>query len=356
MSDPAATVPYEKQSDPQTNRGCGAACLSMAYRSFGQEVAQTEIWPVIAKANRFGQMSSTTHLMAQDALNRGFSAVAFQARHPFQVLRLCHAAGVRAILNHRVQRDSPRGHYTLLVDIDRNNVLLHDPLFGPARPVSHAELAELWLSQVDNSEIAGGVVIAIAPAKPSAAPSCEFCHTPMPTGVACPRCGDLTSLQPAEALGCAREGCIARMWNWVCCPKCDYVFTFDPGAAATAPAPRPSGSAVPPLAAQVDVAKVFEAMDKFTSLALSVPAAALNPDIKKQLEFIAEGKEKFRIAYAEQMAQRTAVLGQLAALAENHKQQEQAQVKKMEQLNAPQAPLDGNALGRALLKNLGFVK
>src|SRR5580704_4148951 len=101
MSALAAVIPYERQSDPQTSRRCGAACLSMVYRSFGKEIPQDEIWPAVAKQNRFGSLASTTHLMARDALSRGFSALAFQARHPLQALLLCRNAGIRAILNHR---------------------------------------------------------------------------------------------------------------------------------------------------------------------------------------------------------------------------------------------------------------
>ncbi|HEY3839596.1 MAG TPA: C39 family peptidase, partial [Bryobacteraceae bacterium] len=70
MSASPVVIPYEKQSDPQVNRGCGAACLSMVYRSFGKEVPQAEIWPAIAKKNRFGSIASTSHLMAQDANKR----------------------------------------------------------------------------------------------------------------------------------------------------------------------------------------------------------------------------------------------------------------------------------------------
>jgi hypothetical protein len=358
MSSAATVIPYEKQSEELTGRACGAACLSMAYRSFGQEVRQVDIWPLIAKENRFGQISSTTNLMAEDALNRGFNAVAIQARYPLQVLRLCRAADIRAILNHRVRRDSGAGHYTVLVDIDSRDVVVHDPLFGAARRWSHAELMELWLPQVPNSEIVGGVLIAVDTSGSPALPACEFCHTPMPLSVDCPRCSKPTGLQPGVVLGCIKDGCIARMWNWVCCPACDYLFTLDAGAApgTRVAAVRPSAPEAPSRAApHVDVAKLFAEMDKFTSLVLSIPAAANHPDIKKQLEFIAAGKEKFKVAHAEELVRRTAVLGQLAALTEKHKQQKEAQLKKIEELNAPPPPLDGNALGRALLKNLGFI-
>src|SRR5262245_50912492 len=98
-------MPYEKQADPQTNRMCGAASLSMVYRSFDRAIAQAEVWPRIAKTNRVGSLAAATHLIAQDALNRGFVALAIQAKYPLQVLRLCQDNGIRAILNHRLKED-----------------------------------------------------------------------------------------------------------------------------------------------------------------------------------------------------------------------------------------------------------
>ncbi len=350
----ATVIPYEKQSEELTGRACGAACLSMVYRSFGKQVAQTEIWPAIAKQNRFGAMSSTTHLMAKDAVTRGFGAIAFQARHSLQVLRLCRQSGIRAILNHRVQPDSPVGHYSVLVDVDGDQVVLHDPLFGAARRLSHAELLQLWLPK-PNSEIAGNVLIAIAPVADAQASSCEFCHTPMPLSVGCPRCNQPVGFQPGIVMGCVRDGCIARMWNWVCCPACDCVFSLRDGEtagsseAAKAAAPDANSTAAP----GVDTAKLFAEIDKFTSHVLSIPAAANNPDIKKKLELVAASKEQFKTAHAAELARRAAVLGQLATLQEKLKLQKDAQTKKIDDLNSP-APLDGDALCDAMLKNLGF--
>ena len=357
MSAAPAAIPYERQADPQTNRGCGAACLSMVYRSLGKQVPQDQIWPAIAKLNRAGSLASTTHLMAQDALSRGFAAVAIQARHPLQVLRLCREGNVRAILNHRSGRDAPTGHYTVLVDLDGKDVVLHDPLLGPSRRVPHAELLDLWKPYFPNSEIAGNVLIAVA-AGPPPAPACEFCHTPMPLGVDCPSCSKPTGLQPGVVLGCITDDCIARSWNWVCCPACDYVFTLDSAAAlgtSAAPVQSSAPEAPPTAPPRVDIAKLFGEMDNFMSLVSSIPAAANNPDVKKQLEFITASKEKFKVAHAQELARRSAVIGQLAALTEKHKQQKEAQLKKTEELNKPSPPLDGDELGRALLKNLGFT-
>ena len=123
--------------------------------------------------------ASTTHLMAHDAVNRGFQAVVFQARHPLQALRLCQELGIRAILNHSLQKGSPAGHYSVLVGLNDREVILHDPLFGPERRFSHAELLALWQPQVSNSEILGNVLIGIGGAAPAKL-ECEFCHTPLP--------------------------------------------------------------------------------------------------------------------------------------------------------------------------------
>src|ERR1051326_3307301 len=182
MSKGPATIPYEKQADAAAGRMCGAACLSIVYRSFGKDVPQEEIWPAIAKVNRFGSLASTTHLMAKDALASGLAAVAIQARHPIQALLLCHEAGARAVLNHRLDAHSPAGHYSVMVDIDNKYVVLHDPLLGPARRISHAELLDLWQPKFANSEIVGGVLIAIAQ-EPAEQPPCQFCHTPTPATI-----------------------------------------------------------------------------------------------------------------------------------------------------------------------------
>jgi hypothetical protein len=355
MSAPAIVIPYEKQSDSEINRGCGAACLSMVYRSFGKELAQAQIWPLIAKQNRFGSIASTTHLMALHAVNQGFSAVVVQARHPLQVLRLCREGGIRAILNHRIQPDVSAGHFSVLVDLDDSSVVLHDPFFGPARRMSHAELLRLWHPQSLNSEIVGNVVIGIA-SEPAAMPACEFCHTPIPVKVDCPRCRKAVGLKPAALLGCIRDGCIARMWNYVCCPSCDFVWSFN--EAGTSTAEFPGAAAIPesgiPEPPSLD--KVFAELDKFCAHISALPAAANHPHLKEQLDFMAASKQKAKLAQAEQLASLKASQDKVDAQKAAAKQKEEARQKKAEERNTPLPPLDGAALAEALLKNLGFNK
>jgi hypothetical protein len=370
MSAPATVIPYERQPDPQSSRTCGAACLSMVYRSFGKEIPQAQIWPAIAKPNRFGSLASSTHLMTADALNRGYRALAIQARYPLQVLRLCREGGIRAILNHRLQRDAPTGHYTVLVDLDEKSVVLHDPFLGPSRSLSHAELFELWQPHSVNSEIVGNVLIGIA-AEPPPAPGCPFCHTSMPDKIDCPQCTKPVILQPGAILGCVRDGCIARMWNYVCCPSCDYTWSFslqpmqgEASASASASVPsRPDipGASLPgsqPAAAsQVEgnLDRAFGALDKFCSHILSLPAAANHAEIKQHLESITASKGKLRLKLAEGLANHNVRQDQLATMVQIARQKQEAHRARMEDLARPSPPLDGDALGRAFLKNLGFI-
>jgi hypothetical protein len=361
MSATEAAIPYEKQSDPQASRMCGAACLSMVYRSFGKDIKQTEIWPVIAKPNQFGSLASTTHLMAKDALGRGLAAIAIQARHPLQALRLCHDAGIRAILNHRLQPDSATGHYTVMVDLDSNNVVVHDPSFGPSRSLSYVELFALWQPQFPNSEIAGNVLIAVA-ADPPPAPACQFCHTETPPSVECPRCKKPIVLRPAAVLGCMNPNCIARMWSHICCPACDFMLESESHSAKAGATGNPGVGDAPSPAAAVDDAaepaslgQMFDSLDKFVEHVRNVPGIESNAEIQQQLQILAGSRASAKLALAEAAVHSQVQKSQLDAFEQATKERGDAIRKRKEEVNKPSPPLDGNALGRALLKNLGFT-
>jgi hypothetical protein len=378
MSATASAIPYEKQFDMQASRTCGAACLSMVYHSLGQEVPQRVIWPLIAKKNLYGSIASTTHLMAAEAITRSFAAVAIQARHPLQALRVCRDSGIRAILNHRLKPDSPAGHYTVFVDIDDTHVVLHDPYFGPSRRLTHEVLLDLWQPRLPNSEIVGNFLIGIA-SEPSPATPCATCRSVLVSPVQCPRCKNPVSLQPGALLACMNTACAARLWNYLCCPTCDLTWNFTvesprPSSASAAPAPdaaarasAPPPAAIPAMNASLssgpptsapdplNLAKLFEELDKFRSHVLSIPAAANHPEIQKQFDFIKTTREQLTLAHAESIANRKIHQEQLAAFAEGAKQRQEAHQKKLDELNKPLAALDGDALARALLKNLGFI-
>jgi Peptidase C39 family len=355
----SVAIPFERQENLQTHRGCGAACLSMVYKSFGKDVPQGEIWPLIAKQNRFGSIASTTHLMALHAIRQGLSAVIVQARHPLQVLRLCHEAGIRAIINQRPHSGVQTGHYTVLVDMDQTSVVLHDPDLGPFRRMSHAELLRLWQPQCANAEILGSVIVGIA-AEPGPIPACEFCHTAIPAKVDCPKCRKGVGLNPAVLLGCIRDGCIARMWNYVACPSCDYVWSFNEAGMSNedvsgGDVPRAADPQKGPSFPQPqNLDGVFAELDKFCAQLLTVPGAAKHADLNTQLKFIQTSKNMLRLAQVEELAAAKVRVDKLVASEREAKQKQQLRRQKQEELNAPMPPLDGNALGESLLKNLGL--
>jgi hypothetical protein len=358
MSARAPVVPYEAQPDRAQRRDCGAACLRMVYASLGKDIPQAEIWPAIAKENRFGAVSSTTYLMAKDALSRGLAAIAFQARHPLQALRLCLDSGTRAILNHRPGRESLGGHYSVLVDMNDREIVLHDPFFGPSRCVPQAEFLELWKPALHNSEISGYMLIAIAD-ESAAASACWLCRSPMPLAAVCPGCKQQVVLRPGGPLGCVDTACVARMWNYICCPFCDCGFTVGgqtvAGGQTAPPDPLPGPSAAALAAAPLDFAPVFAAINKFCNQVLTIPGAADHPLIKQRLDAIAAGKEGLKQAATEAALHRKAHQENMAKL-EQAVRQNEAYQKELAERNAPSAPLDGDALGRALMKNLGFVR
>jgi hypothetical protein len=348
MSDvPSLAIPYEKQVDLQNGRMCGAAALSMVYRSYAKSVAQAEVWPHIAKHNRFGSLTAATHLITKDALKRGFAALAIQTANPLMVLRRCQDHGIRVILNHRLQEEVATGHYTVLVDIDDDSVLLHDPYYGPSRHVAHANLLDLWRPRYLNAEIAGNVLIGIAP-EGEALPACSLCGAAIPPHVSCPRCGEAVPLQPAALLGCLGAECPGRMWRHIYCPFCDHALALGRGDAQEHPAP---GS-------EEDADRLNElaaAIDKFTNLILSFPQLAGHPEVRHYVDLLQESKGQQKMAQSEVLYHRKVHEAQTAQLVRKSRAQEAAFLKKQEEMAKPAPPLDGNALGQSLAKDLGLL-
>jgi iron-sulfur cluster repair protein YtfE (RIC family) len=105
-----------------------------------------------------------------------------------------------------------------------------------------------------------------------------------------------------------------------------------------------------------DLNRLFVQLDKFCSHMLTVPGVANNLEIKAQLDFITGSKETLKLALAEGLAHGQVRKQQLNKMQEEAQQKEEAHRQQMEKLNTPSPPLDGDALGRALLKNLGFTR
>jgi len=213
-------VPFEKQLRSHSSRMCGAAALCMVYRSLGVACTQQQIWEQIARPDRNNHRAARTHLLAANALCHGLGAICFEAVEPWTVLERGAAGRTRVILNHRLRSGSLLGHYTVLVAVDGNEAIVHDPRVGPDRRLAKEELLGLWRPADDRSEVAGHVLVAIGPAL-TGANSCGACRVAFPSGVACPKCHSEIPLRPAGVLGCPARSCPTRLWVRLFCPYCD---------------------------------------------------------------------------------------------------------------------------------------
>jgi len=101
---------------------------------------------------------------------------------------------------------------------------------------------------------------------------------------------------------------------------------------------------------------LFAELDKFCNHVLSLPAAVNHPDIKRNMEALAARKEQLKLAQVEALAHIKTHQQQMATMVQTAKEKQEAHRQRVEDLNKPSPPLDGDALGRALLKTLGFTK
>jgi hypothetical protein len=212
-----AVIPYERQRDIGGNQMCGAAALCMVYRSLGVDCIQSELWRAVAAGNQ----RARTRLIAADCLERGFDALIVRAREPWDTLRVCVRGAIRVILNHRGGLGSSQGHYSVLVALDDDRAMIHDPKAGPSRPLRRSELLNLWLPNGPRSEITDRILVAIAHRSSATACQCPCCQAGIPDSTRCPQCNTVIRLQPATVLGCTGPDCPGRLWDSIYCPQCD---------------------------------------------------------------------------------------------------------------------------------------
>ena len=201
----------------------------MVYSSFGEQVAQEDIWPAVKGKNAIGQDCAYTHKLAAHARSRGLDALVLQARDPWAALVRCANSQARVILNHRPILQAMTGHFTVLARLGTSSVFVHDPQFGPARRLGKAELLELWSrARAASYEITDNGLVVIA--RPDeTAHTCEDCGVPLALSLDCACCKNPVPLRPAAVLGCLEPGCSANPWSKVFCPECDAVLWQAPG-------------------------------------------------------------------------------------------------------------------------------
>ena len=225
-SQAASDIPFESQRQRNGERMCGAAALAMTLHSLGVPCTQEELWSEIACPDGEGHWAARTFHLASAALRRAVPALVIQVRDGWKNLERLAVDVPGLILNHRLESTSAQGHYSVLVDIDQEAALLHDPLFGPRRLVSRVQLESLWQplrKHAEANEIAGNVLVGIGP-RVAHHGRCRQCDLPFPAHITCGNCAQHFPLQPSTLLGCMRSGCGECRWQRLFCPFCDAAF------------------------------------------------------------------------------------------------------------------------------------
>jgi hypothetical protein len=103
------------------------------------------------------------------------------------------------------------------------------------------------------------------------------------------------------------------------------------------------------------VNSAFGELEKFWAQVMTSEKAANHPELRKQVEFMKASKEKITLAQVETLVSRKAREAQSSEFQKKCKQAEEAVLKRREEIATPALPLDGNALGLALLIDLGLL-
>jgi hypothetical protein len=360
----ALNIPYERQTDPTSNRMCGAAALCMVYRSFGMSCSQAELGARLTSPGAPGNMGARTYLLAEDALTSGYSAIVMRARDPLATLKACHNRSLRVILNHRPRPESPNGHFTVLVDFTRDHVVVHDPLAGPNTHILHSDLLNLWQPLGGGSEITGNVLVVVAKERRSAAP-CSSCGSNMLDSIACPVCAQLIPLRPASALGCMNASCPERAWETVFCPHCDAVLMAVPAKdprSSRAAKPGETGGAAGAKPGEIDddplkLVSLHQEIDKFLALLLSVNDGRPVPGAEDYFATIRECQTELLSIQKQQAAELRAKAAQPPPAPTVTPTPPPIPTPVPEPVAAqppPRPPVDWNQLARKLVEEIGY--
>jgi hypothetical protein len=138
-----------------------------------------------------------------------------------------------------------------------------------------------------------------------------------------------------------------------------WSFTIEPNKTSMAddfmPPPDPSQKNEPDQTDPWNLARLDGELEKMKAHIATLPQAN-NPDVVNLLGFLDMQRERLRLAQAEELANQKMRQEKLDNMRAETDARRAAHEKRKEEMNKPLEPLDGNALGRALLKNLGFTE
>jgi len=200
---------------------CGAAALAMIYSAFRIPRSQMEIWQRNRVPDGDGGEFTRTYRLCSDALEHGLHSITIRAKDPLHVLDLCKNDGsIGVILNCRENKNSIRGHYSVVMNITKTHVILNDPFLGSYTRIAKSDLVELLTPMGKECKISGNVMIAVSNIV-SSKTECSTCGAKILSTIKCQNCDTEIPLQPIAVLGCVDEACPERTWQHIICPHCD---------------------------------------------------------------------------------------------------------------------------------------
>lgn len=144
MNKKLRVVQHVRQSDAKRN--CGAACISMIFRHYNKRGKMDDITNEISiKVN--GNAACGITKMVNFINSKGFKCCAVAVKNVKETIRACRANNIEVIVSYHEPADNSGGHFSLVADLDDENVYLNDPSkksdsANPHVKISFAELEE----------------------------------------------------------------------------------------------------------------------------------------------------------------------------------------------------------------------
>ena len=146
-------VPYFEQKD---SFWCGPACLSMVGGYYQKSVSQLEIADRVLR----NQMSRTRDLAKVARTVLGLDAK-IQVNASIEALRCLVDLGLPPIVLQQLQLGSDLGHFRVVTNVRKNEIIAYDPMFGYDLSYSIEEFSALWNANRQTQE--SGVLLSIVP-------------------------------------------------------------------------------------------------------------------------------------------------------------------------------------------------
>ena len=129
----------------QTEGHCGPVCSKMVYGYYGKNVSEREIAGVAKTTSRYGTLPGN---MVKAARHFGFRAQYRENLTWDELHDLVVKERVPVIVN---WFDINEGHYSVAIDLDRNEICLADPNKRRRRRMSKKNFMGAWLDYIGSS-------------------------------------------------------------------------------------------------------------------------------------------------------------------------------------------------------------